>query len=66
MLYIYRDVLDTKWLERVSETVVNFSVCVYSWDSVYFDFVFVVLNIALKFVWASYILKNMILNFSLQ
>lgn len=44
MLHMYGDVLDTKWLERIFETVINFAVCVYSWDSVYFDFVFVVLK----------------------
>jgi hypothetical protein len=27
MLHIYGDALDTKWLERIFETVINFSVC---------------------------------------
>jgi hypothetical protein len=65
---MYGDVLDTKWLERIFETVINFSVCACSWDSlsVYFDFVFVVLKYCTGIFWASYILKNVILNFSLQ
>jgi hypothetical protein len=38
VLPIYGDILDMKFLEGIFETVINFSICAHSWNSVYCGF----------------------------